>query len=134
MASLDSPSAATRPTVLETETRIDEVGHARDNDIGSESTMVDLAGTTIGRGAPTQIAEQPLSFILSFSRPIPTTSANTSSATMMTETFEKGGGGGRDNDVDAAAAGTETKIGDSTARDNDADLGSYAPIGARRSA
>jgi hypothetical protein len=117
--------------LLETETRMDELGNGRDHDAGADATMVDLAVRAAEPPNSTAVVDQPLSFILQFTRPVPRNLATSSSAATMTETYEKGGAGGRDEDADSAATGTETKLGDPTGRDQDADLGSYAPIGGR---
>jgi hypothetical protein len=136
VSSSSSFSASARRILLQTETRLDELGHARDNDTGSDSTMLDLADASAVADATTGtvVAKRPLSFILSFAIPVHTAVVRASSVATMTETFERGGAGGRDNDADAVATGTETKVGDPTARDQDVELGSYAPIGTRRRA
>lgn len=121
--------------ILGTETRVDEQGHGRDNDTGADSTMVHLASTTVAYQGPTATdsgGELP-SFILQFANPVPRMPSTSSHAATMTETFEKGGGGARDNDADTMAMGTETKIGDPTARDQDIEVGGYSPIVGRRS-
>lgn len=136
MSSSSSSSTSARRNLVQTETRLDELGHARDNDTGSDSTMLDLADASAVADTTTGpvVAKQHLSFILSFAKPVPTMLARASSEATMTETFERGGSGQRDNDADAVATGTETKVSDPTARDQDAALGGYSPIGARRSA